>query len=212
MDIHTRIRECRLALNMSQAEFARRLNMAYETARSWERPATHPKAYSPQRKVLPLVAEVLKVDVNYLLTGISDNVLGHRIVLIRRYVPERNDREGTLIDFTTIQTLGDPQDSFPYRSDWLRKMGLLAEYCRVAELDDPAMSVNGQVLLDTSQTTVMDGKLYLVLSAAGVRARYVHPCPDGSFILRADNQNKPELVAGQDIKIAGRIVACTNFI
>lgn len=212
MDIHTRIREARKAIKMSRRALALLCGVSYVTVFNWERPANDPKSYTPHRDTLPLVAKHLKVDAIYLLTGISGSVPSQRFAFIRRYIPELRDQEGNLIDFTDIERLGDPEDTFPYRSDWLHKMNLTADQCRVTELEDGAMKINGQLLIDTAATNVIDGKLYVIVTPSGTRARYLHSCANGSLILRADANPNPELVAKDTIKIAGRVVAHTNFL
>lgn len=211
MDIHTRIRQCREALNMSRAELAQRVGVAWQTVQSWERDASHPKVYRPNKKVLSLLAEALRVDVAYLLTGINANVPDQQIALIKRYIPELKDAEGRVIDFTNIQAIGDRDDTFPYRCDWLRARGLIAEDCRVAEVHDDEMYTNGQLLIDTTKDRIKDGKLYLILTTTGFRARYVHLF-NGNLALRTDKNPSPQFAAPDSMTIVGRVVACTNFL
>lgn len=217
MDIHTRIRERREALNLDRYQLAALCGVAWQTVQAWERPADHPKSFCPNRKALPLVAQHLKVDVSYLLTGISATVPGDKFSLIRRYVPPlRRNSEGKVIDFCDVHAYGDPADTFPYRTDWLRKMGLVAHQCVVAELEDHAMKINGQLLIDTMQNTLSTDTnrhhaLYLVLTDHGCLARRIHVSDSGMLILQADHAD-PEVVHQDSITVVGRVVAMTNFM
>lgn len=197
---------------MSRAALAELCDKTYQTVYSWELPPDNPRSCNPNKDTLLILASALKVSPAYLLTGIDGSVSSERFALIRRYIPELRDQEGNVIDFSSIELLGDPYDMFPYRSDWLRKMGLTAEQCRVVELEDAAMGINGQLLIDTHATDIAEGKLYVIVTPSGTRARYLHASGNGALILRADHKAAPELVAKDAIRIAGRVVAHTNFL
>lgn len=121
-----------------------------------------------------------------------------------------------MIHYTDVQTFGDPDDTFPYRSDWLRKMGLVAESCCVAELEDPAMKVNGQLLVDTLQNKLLmrnnkHHALYLLQTAHGPIVRRVHVNKGGTVTLKADHA-EPQTVPQDSLVVVGRVVIMTNFV
>ena len=68
--IHTRIRERREALGMSQKDLAQAVDVEYQTVQHWERePGPGIKSSAPKRTRMAAVAAALKVSEEWLATG-----------------------------------------------------------------------------------------------------------------------------------------------
>ncbi len=72
VDIGKRIRELRKALNLSQEAIADKIGVAKNTVYMWER-----GLFSPSKKVLKVMVQVLNVNPEWLLTGEGEMFLSH---------------------------------------------------------------------------------------------------------------------------------------
>ena len=67
-EVGNRIATAREAIGMTQIEFAKALKVSQQTVAFWEREAPAPKS-----DVLPMMAKVLNISIDYLLTGEDGN-------------------------------------------------------------------------------------------------------------------------------------------
>lgn len=102
-----------------------------------------------------------------------------------------------------------------FRMDWLRRKGLrgMALRCIYAKGDSmcPVICDGFSLVLDTDQTTVQDGKIYVIRYGDEIRVKYLHKRFDGGLIIRSENKLEfPDVeVKAEDmrhIEVLGRVV------
>ena len=102
-----------------------------------------------------------------------------------------------------------------FRVDWLRRKGLrgMALRCIYAKGDSmcPVICDGFSLVLDTDQTTVQDGKIYVIRYGDEIRVKYLHKRFDGGLIIRSENKLEfPDVeVKAEDmrhIEVLGRVV------
>jgi len=101
-----------------------------------------------------------------------------------------------------------------FRSEWIRLMKLkpakLAAMRASGESMEPAIHDGDSLLVDTSQTDVVDGKVYALWYEGGERVKRLFRLPGGGLRIESDNQRHPtlELRAGEieHVRIIGRVV------
>jgi len=102
-----------------------------------------------------------------------------------------------------------------FRMDWLRRKGLrgMALRCIYAKGDSmcPVICDGFSLVLDTDQTTVQDGKIYVIRYGDEIRVKYLHKRFDGGLIIRSENKLEfPDVEVKADdmrhIEVLGRVV------
>ena len=214
MDIHTRIRERRVALGLSREELGEACGVSYQTIGKWEtleaKGGTAPKRWRVRK-----VAEQLKVTAEWLLTGNSDNVqsvgvIQERYAFIPRYIALGSR---AVKHHAEISNINDDGDTFAYRIDWLQRNRLNPVNCKVLETRDESMMLGDQLLIDESKKTIVPGLPYLLDGPAGVRVRRLFIRFDGQITMRADNAAFPEETApASALTIVGQVVAFQGSI
>ncbi|MNE82433.1 putative HTH-type transcriptional regulator [compost metagenome] len=105
-----------------------------------------------------------------------------------------------------------------FSRSWLRKLGLKAEYLAVLYGDgrsmEPTIAHDDVLLMDTSETALRNGKIYVIRRADGaiIIKRLIQNLT-GTWIIRSDNENKrehpDEIATDSDVgnlEVLGRIV------
>jgi phage repressor protein C with HTH and peptisase S24 domain len=113
---------------------------------------------------------------------------------------------------TSSSTEGEP---LAFRADWIRKMKLnpskLASMRVSGDSMEERLHDGDAVVIDTSQTEVLDGKVYALWYDGGERVKRLHRMPGGGLMIRSDNEAKyPPLKLtadqAQTVRIIGRVV------
>src|ERR1700693_4217390 len=173
MNIHTRIKERRLALDLNHGELAKLVGVARETARQWEL-SEGEGGTAPARSRIKIVAKHLKVNAEWLLTGNDANLkLDGRYVFIPLYSPANGEADQVKF-FAGVSQLGDDDKTVPYAVDYMEQNGLDPAYCRVIKPTDDSMDIGSQVLIDTADKKVKSGRLYFLDSLGGPRVRRLY--------------------------------------
>lgn len=101
-----------------------------------------------------------------------------------------------------------------FRADWIRdrrlKPGKLAAMSATGESMEPTIHDGDSLLVDISQTTVVDGKVYALWYGDGERVKRLFRLPGGGLRICSDNPRHPPLEVGPDhpehVRIIGRVV------
>lgn len=213
-DIHSRIKERRLELQLTREQLGDMVGVSYQTIGKWETPDAE-GGTAPQRNRLQIVAARLKTSAAWLLTGNSDNVKDQGVSKYAFIRPYRStfQQETPVKRHHEIPALNDDEESYAYRIDWMQKHGFEQHNCVVVLADDNAMELGDQRLVDTSRKQIVSGQPYALDGKAGVRVRRLFVRYDGQIILRADNEAFPEEVAQpQDLHIIGQVVAFSGVV
>ena len=115
---------------------------------------------------------------------------------------------------------GDYNDYFElkgglsFSKEWLKEMGIDARYCYVIYAKGlsmyPTLQDGQAVLIDTSQTTPIENKVYLIMrDLNGLIMKRISRDKNGDWIYISDNSDKnryPDSFAFQNDKIIGLVV------
>lgn len=101
-----------------------------------------------------------------------------------------------------------------FRSEWIRLMKLkpakLAAMRAAGESMEPTIHDGDSLLIDTSQTNVVDGKVYALWYDGGERVKRLFRLPGGGLRIESDNPRfrALEVAAGEleNVRVIGRVV------
>lgn len=104
-------------------------------------------------------------------------------------------------------------EAAPYSADWFAEMGIEPEKAvrfRVSgDSMEPLLHAGDVVLVNTEETTVVDGAVYAVSYGEELRVKRLSRRLDGSLVLSSDNRHyEPDRVSGRNIKkvrVIGRV-------
>lgn len=140
----------------------------------------------------------------------EDDLPAGEFVMIPRldvHLSAGGGKEQVEIEFSDVQ----PQ---AFRADWIRKKRLkpkkLASMIADGDSMEERIHDGDALVVDTSQTNVVDGKVYALWYEGGERVKRLYRLPGGGLRIVSDNQKyQPiELTAGTvaHVRIIGRIV------
>ncbi|MDR3157411.1 MAG: helix-turn-helix domain-containing protein [Zoogloeaceae bacterium] len=102
-----------------------------------------------------------------------------------------------------------------FRAEWIRALGVkpgkLASMYADGDSMEPRIADGDSLLVDTSQTTVIDGKVFALVYADEVRVKRLYKRVDGGLMIVSDNErNYPKLEVPAEqmehVKIIGRVI------
>lgn len=101
-----------------------------------------------------------------------------------------------------------------FRAEWIREQRLkpakLAAMRASGESMEPAIHDGDSLLVDTSQTTVQDSRIYALWYDGGERVKRLFRLPGGGLRIQSDNPRFPPMDLGPDyaghVRIIGRVV------
>lgn len=104
--------------------------------------------------------------------------------------------------------------SHAFRADWMRRMGLRPDRCKLLEVrgDSMAPTINDGdlVMVNMADRSVINGEVYAVVTDDGLRVKRLQRRADGLIWMLSDNpqqqQYPPEPVASENAAIIGRVV------
>lgn len=109
-----------------------------------------------------------------------------------------------------VGDLIDDEYTFAYRREFLQRLGVTPQECRVymRSAGDDSMDLGEQLLVDVAHKDLADGKVFLLDTPAGLQVRRLFLQIDGQVRVCADGRNVPEQLApASAIKVIGRVVA-----
>lgn len=201
--IHHRIKDRRKELKLSRADLASLVGVTQQAVYGWEESGAVP-AYDRMSKI----ANALKTTQEWLSAGINVNVpLAEKYCLVSLLGSETQG--GSVVrHHDEVGELTDDEYTFAYRRDFLAKLGVSPEWCRVFLMEDDSMNLGHQLLIDLKQTKLEDAKVFLLDTPAGHKVRRLYIQLDGMVRVRADAASVPEqLVPASAVKVIGRVVA-----
>lgn len=98
--------------------------------------------------------------------------------------------------------------------DWANRRGvkeenLIAMYARGDSME-PTISDGASIVVDTAQTEVLEGKLYVIVYGSDVRVKRLYTLPDGGLRIVSDNKMYPLVEVtpkqAEHIKVIGRVI------
>lgn len=101
-----------------------------------------------------------------------------------------------------------------FRTEWIRLMKLkpnkLAAMRAAGDSMEPTIHDGDSLLIDTSQTNVVDGKVYALWYDGGERVKRLFRLPGGGLRIKSDNPEHGSIELGADygghVRIIGRVV------
>jgi transcriptional regulator with XRE-family HTH domain len=116
-------------------------------------------------------------------------------------------RDQVEIEFTKAQ----PQ---AFRAEWIRERRLkpnkLAAMTASGDSMEPGIFDGDSLLIDTSQTNVVDGKVYALWYDGGERVKRLFRLPGGGLRIKSDNPEHGSIELGPDysghVRVLGRVV------
>lgn len=205
MNLHQRIQARREELGMSRQDFADACGVTWSAVQAWENAAT------PSLKRLKKIAEVLNTTPEWLSGGIDVNlpISGKYAFIPLLTPPDATSPGDSDVNYhDEVGALTDDSNTYAYRRDYLAQIGVKPQDCRVFLTLDDSMALGGQLLVDRSQTTVADGRVYLLSTPIGLLVRRLYIQLDGTLRVKADRADVPEQVMPADAaKVLGRVVA-----
>lgn len=212
-DIHSRIKERRLALELSPQQLGDDVGVSRQAVLLWETPADK-KGTVPDRFKIKKVADRLKTSVAYLMFGNDANLNpDQKYAFIPRYAAAKKGTP-SVNHHDEISGHGEADDTYAYRKDFLEKIGADADHCVVVFSNDSSMYIGDQLLINMLDKSLVSNKVYALKMSGNVLVRRVFLRADGKIELRADNPDFGiELYAPKQLPdVLGRVVAAqTTF-
>lgn len=236
MSFSERLKQIRAAKGLSLQEVANRVDVARQTVHEWETGKSSPRMERiemlaralqvSQSDLLdgeaPLVSEPIfkysarEPEVSYstlqpiLAWEHPEDLPEGEFVMVPRLgvkLSAGNGHEQVEIEFGKVT----PQ---AFRAAWVREKRLrpnkLAAMTASGNSMEPGIFNGDSLLVDTSQTEVLDGKVYALWYDGGERVKRLFRLPGGGLRIKSDNSDHPTVEVPQDqlehVRILGRVV------
>ena len=221
-DIGGRIRDTRKRAGLSQVDFAASLAITQGFLSAVETGKNQPTA-----ELLTRLANIYQADINWLLTGKSQDLAqriaeggppitdedpeldGGEYIKIPRYEVAASAGGGAVIHSEQVV------DYLSFRADWVRvALGVppqnLALISVIGDSMEPNLSDGDVVLLDMTTRSVLDGSIYALQLNGGLLVKRIQRRLDGSVAVKSDNPcYDQEVVSGEmadQLRIVGRVI------
>jgi phage repressor protein C with HTH and peptisase S24 domain len=220
----------KLADEVSKAE-GRKVPLSWQTVQQWEKEG----GPAPNRRRLPHVAAVLGVPVRDMLIAADFDVLhsvqeppvsyGLQPILAWEHEDDLPPGEFVMIPRLDVHlSAGAGRDQVEieftkavpqaFRAEWIRERRLkpnkLAAMTASGNSMEPGICDGDSLLIDTSQTNVIDGKVYALWYDGGERVKRLFRLPGGGLRIKSDNPEHGSIELGPDytghVRILGRVV------
>jgi phage repressor protein C with HTH and peptisase S24 domain len=219
MSIHKLIRDGRKRLGMTETEFADAVGVTRGAVQQWEKEG----GTAPKRSHQPIVARLIGLSVSELMGEArgsslapilaweheSDLPAGEFIMVprLRVFLSAGNGHDQVEIEFVKKQ----PQ---AFRADWIRQERLkpakLASMSADGDSMEPGIFDGDSLVVDTSQDTVIDGKVFAIWYDGGERVKRLYRLPGGGLRIKSDNPLFETIEVKSDqvehVRIIGRVV------
>jgi transcriptional regulator with XRE-family HTH domain len=211
-EIGERIRSLAAAARVSNADIARHCGVSRRMPTEWMKGVSVPK--EPR---ISKLAAFLDTTRDQLLYGKSTELQNNVNTI------ERNDASAGVSSFLVFKSLrellqcvsgnvallGEVQEEIHVSTEWLADRDINPVDVVAYEVQDgiqyPPILQGSTVLIDTSQTEVVDGGIYAVDQGGLVRLWKVYNAV-GGYRLVSPNSEYPDETAGTDVVIAGRVI------
>lgn len=232
--LQNRLQSALTKSRLRKAALARRVGVSRSSVSDWFSGKT--KALEGQN--LTKAAEALGVDPHWLATGqqpqrAKEPTAAYGMATILAWEHEQDLPDGEYVQIPSFEVRlaagsGDEQRSLfqieieflhaeplAFRADWIRRMKLkpakLAAMRVTGDSMENRLHDGDAVVIDTSQTEVVDGKVYALWYDGGERVKRLYRRPGGGLIIHSDNAAKyPQLTLTLEeaahVRIIGRVV------
>ncbi len=215
---------------LTQVAFAKKLGISQASVALWEKGSTEPRGSN-----LNTAAKILGVSVDYLLTGTASNKVADQSSEYSVGTFETWDSKTPLhaedveLPFFTEVELSAGIGSEVVREDNGFKLRFSKSSLRKANVDpnnaacvqikgdsmQPVLYDGATVGIDTSQTNIVDGKMYAIDHGGMLRVKILHRIPGGLRVRSFNSDEYPdETYKGEDlndIKVIGKVFWSAAF-
>lgn len=200
INIEDWVKSARNKANLTQEQLAERLSMTKANISAFENGRT-----------VPSFVHMIKIcqicDVS-LPTNEPRSPTEETAVIINELTVTAECGKGDYNDYFELK------GGLSFSKEWLKEMGIDARYCYVIYAKGlsmyPTLQDGQAVLIDTSQTTPIENKVYLIMrDLNGLIMKRISRDKNGDWIYISDNSDKnryPDMFAFQNDKIIGRVV------
>lgn len=233
MSFGQNLKSLRTKRQITQQQLADGIGVSKATISDWEK-----DRFSPELRRLDSIAEFLGVEKARLLDDSVEEAEGAKIYPDPRRVGDlpfgrtvlawEHPDELPAADFLMVPKLevelspeGDyagllmPRDKLlAFSAAWVRDKGIkprgLAGMISPDNSMEPWIFRSDHLLVDTSQTTVMDGKVFALWYDGGKRIKRLFQLPGGGLRIKSDNSEHPTIEVRPDqlahVKVLGRVL------
>lgn len=232
MALKDRLKKALKDAGINQSELALKVGISRASVSGWFTGETK----TIEGSNLTKAAEALGVDPHWLATGESRAgearaAYGIAPILAWEHPDELPEGDYVMIPRFEVQLSagkGDEQrnlfhmqielitsEPLAFRADWIRKRqlkpGKLASMRVAGDSMENRLHDGDAVVIDTSQTEVIDGKVYALWYDGGERVKRLFRRPGGGLIVHSDNEKKyPQLTLTaaecEHLRVIGRVV------
>ncbi|WP_336937998.1 XRE family transcriptional regulator [Acinetobacter modestus] len=201
--VNQRVKETREAKGLSQSYVAKKVGLKQPTLSAFENG-------TGSTTVLPQIANVLGVSVDYLLTGRESiakrdgqpiNDIAFKGIEFWDGDTQLNDDEFEVPYYKDIELTGgagsfeqydDGRRKIKYGKSAARKSGAsqTQSICMtlVGDSMEDRIAAGSMIAIDISKTEIREGKIYAFRHGQLLRVKYLIPRPDGGLIIRSHNK------------------------
>lgn len=230
-----RLREALAAAGINQSELAAKVGISRASVSDWFTGATK----TIEGANLTKAAEALRVDARWLATGdgplrAEEPRAAYGMAPILAWEHEDDLPPGEYVQIPGFEVqlwAGDgngqralglqlqisflKSEPLAFRTDWIRKMKLkpskLASMRVTGDSMEDRFHDGDAVVIDTSQTDIIDGKVYALWYDGGERIKRLYRRPGGGLVIHSDNEAKnPQLTLTPEeaaqVRVIGRVV------
>lgn len=231
-----RVTEAREKAGLDKAELARRARVSPPTVTQWE--SGEIKNLSAEK--LLAICEATDVTPQWLLTGRDlpsgatapfgadatgapvipweekEDLSADLFVVVPHYDVKVGAGPGKI-----VCDVDQRHQGMAFQVGWLRSLGLNPArlMCLNASGDsmEPVIRDGAMLLVDTDQTTVISGKIYVIRYGDEIRVKRLSRRYDGALIIQSDNQfYKEEIIPPEALNdgvgIIGRVINCSAMV
>lgn len=226
MSIHSTIRNGRARLGLTEQQFAVRVGVSRGAVQQWEKEG----GTAPTRKNQPAVADLLGITVAELMADSAsetDKRIESSLTPILAWDHEEDLPQGEYVFIPRLDihlSAGNGREQIEvefvkklpqaFRADWIRDKKLSPNKLASMKVDgasmEPLLFDNDTVVVDISQNTVKDGKVFALWYEGGERIKRLWKLPGGGLRIKSDNPEHETidvLSANADsVRIIGRVV------
>ena len=223
MSFGTRIRVYRERLGLSQQEVGDALGVSKTTVSDWENDKVMPRFSR-----LQALADTLRVLVTELHGEVPNEVATTSTmepILAWEHQDELPAGDFALVPALNVKlSAGNGHEQIEihlaqatplaFKADWIRAKGLkpnkLAAMPATGDSMEPGIFDGDSLLVDTSQTEVIDGKVYALWYDGGERVKRLYRLPGGGLRIKSDNPSHPTIEVSPEhtghVRVIGRVV------
>ena len=185
MTIHDRIKEARLRKGYSMQELGDEVGVTAQSVNQWE------NGGNPRAGKIAQIAKALSVSPEWLQFGIETVQINHN--------------HGTQTNFTGQSQTNTVNNNF--FSNENKNSGSLKKIVMPDNAMLPTFPQGSELTIDTSQTAIIDGKIYQIQSGERFFIRKIFSQISGSLKIVCDNPEFESVIVSSDsVQIVGRVI------